>query len=297
MESALALLQLSAKGSLGGVFYFLGERNMSALTPGAATTVLQGEIFLRSYGTFSHPNVLAGFLLISLVFVFFKRSVFSFRFGMLLWLSILLIGTLGMLTTLSRVPLALWSLFLIVEAFRFALRIGKQNIPLPHRRFIWGGVVSLLLAVLISLPLSTRFVTRVLTTRFTEEAFVVREDLNRVAMQLLWQHPVTGVGLGNFLVESIRYKDAATPLYLAVQPVHNIFLLIGAETGMLGLLLFGWLLLFAWYHARSDGRVLLLLILLIGLFDHYWLTLQEGQLLFAVIIGYCYSSSPRIQSS
>jgi hypothetical protein len=37
--------------------------------------------------------------------------------------------------------------------------------------------------------------------------------------------------------------------------------------------------------------VLFFIILITGMGDHYWLTLQQGQLLFAFVIGLCYNPS------
>jgi hypothetical protein len=82
------------------------------------------------------------------------------------------------------------------------------------------------------------------------------------------------------------------PLGLYLQPVHNIFVLITAETGVVGLLLFLWLWFATFrritnYELRITGTLfsLLVIILITGSLDHYWLTLQQGQLLFATVIG------------
>ncbi len=63
----LAFLQLLRQSSLGGLFYFFGERPLSLALPNVAKINLPWGQFLRPYATFSHPNSLAGFLLVSLV--------------------------------------------------------------------------------------------------------------------------------------------------------------------------------------------------------------------------------------
>ena len=60
-EAVLAFAQFLNHGSIGGPLYLLGERLFSAQTPGIANASINGELILRPYGTFSHPNVLAGF--------------------------------------------------------------------------------------------------------------------------------------------------------------------------------------------------------------------------------------------
>lgn len=57
----LVLLQIFHQGSVQGVWWFFGERLFSITTPGIATITLIGQKIIRGYGTFSHPNSLAGF--------------------------------------------------------------------------------------------------------------------------------------------------------------------------------------------------------------------------------------------
>jgi hypothetical protein len=61
-EVAQTLLQ----SSVGGPLYFLGERSINTSTPQVAKAVMAGRLFLRPYAVFSHPNSLAGFLLVAL---------------------------------------------------------------------------------------------------------------------------------------------------------------------------------------------------------------------------------------
>ncbi len=62
-----------------------------------------------------------------------------------------------------------------------------------------------------------------------------------------------------------------------LQPVHNIYLLILSETGIFGVLGFAYLLL------KSKKNLPLFILLFLGLFDHYPLTLQTGLLLWLLI--------------
>lgn len=289
-ESLIALTQLILHGSIGGMFYYLGERTISSLTPGAATTILNGEVVLRSYGTFSHPNVLAGFLLLSLVFIMQTQLPWQRSTVWLFKGSLLVIGTLGLLTTLSRIPLILWGVFLIVSGIAL-LRMQ----PLPYR-LKRQGILVLVIGVgsiLLMTPLLSRSVERVSVTKAGEEAFVVRADLNRIALFLITDHPFRGVGLGSFLAESLSYKERAMPLYLAVQPVHNLFLLVAAETGVLGLFLLGWFVSLTFFLTTSKGKVLLAMLILLGSFDHYLVTLEQGQLMLAFFTGYCWVLAKR----
>ncbi|MBM3205992.1 hypothetical protein FJZ41_04055, partial [Candidatus Shapirobacteria bacterium] len=66
-SSLLALAQFLSQSSLGGPFWWLGERTFDLSTPGIAKAVFSGQLLLRPYATFSHPNALAGFILVALI--------------------------------------------------------------------------------------------------------------------------------------------------------------------------------------------------------------------------------------
>jgi O-antigen ligase len=71
-----------------------------------------------------------------------------------------------------------------------------------------------------------------------------RQDLWRVARQISADHPIVGVGLGNFQVQAPRYTQRPGELryahFVAETPnvAHNTFLQLSAETGIVGLVLF-----------------------------------------------------------
>jgi hypothetical protein len=60
--SILTISQFLIGHFVGGWWWFLGERNYYSFTPGIANTFYNGTLLLRPYGTFSHPNTMAGFL-------------------------------------------------------------------------------------------------------------------------------------------------------------------------------------------------------------------------------------------
>jgi len=137
-------------------------------------------------------------------------------------------------------------------------------------------------------------VLRFIQTSWTEESVTERTTLIAAAWQMISSHPFFGVGLHNFLPALAPIQKPA-PLNLYLQPVHNIFMLVAAETGIIGLL--GFLLMLGatvWHlrtkHANKTMLILLAVIITTGMFDHYWLTLQQGQLLFATVLGLAWSN-------
>ena len=119
----------------------------------------------------------------------------------------------------------------------------------------------------------------------------------REALEMINRYPLTGVGLGNYLVRLPEFGQSLKTVR-GLQPVHNIFLLIASETGLVGLVICLWLLLLTFirlFTNKDPGltcrwlRTSLLVIVFLGLVDHYWLTLQSSQLLLAVIFGLSWS--------
>ncbi|MBP9719125.1 MAG: O-antigen ligase family protein [Candidatus Levybacteria bacterium] len=298
-ESFLAISQFYSHGSLGGVFYFFGERTFSSLTPGIANASISGQLFLRPYGTLPHPNVLAGFLLIGIIFITMQWKQFGKNMRIFA-LSVLFSAVIALLLTLSRTTIFLFFLLSFFSIIFFLRHPEHQRGSRKILRFtqndkiLWGigglgivGGLGIFGSVLIG---------RFMSTSFLEEAFVVRADLFKNAWWMISNHPFFGVGLMNFLVRLPSYQHTYS-YYQYLQPVHNIFLLIFAEIGVIGFSLILYLLYktlrHVYYASVTPVRLACLLMLIsiffLGMFDHYFLTLQSGQLLLAFVIGVCWS--------
>ncbi len=90
----------------------------------------------------------------------------------------------------------------------------------------------------------------------------------RLALELITDHPLSGVGLGS-------YTDAAQEVNPDAARVHNVLLLVTAELGLPGLLFLLWLLLspFTFRPLRAMAIAPWVAMLIIGLFDTtLWLT-------------------------
>jgi O-antigen ligase len=115
-----------------------------------------------------------------------------------------------------------------------------------------------------------------------------RLDIAFISGKMISQRFSIGEGLGTFLVNIPTFKGIFSYSWL-LQPVHNIFLLIFSELGILGLLVFCFLIykvLVVQLKSKKTYFLLpLIFILFTGLFDHYTLTLQQNILLFDVFIG------------
>jgi len=271
-SSVIALAQFLKGGSLGGMLYWLGERSFSLTTPGIATSSLFGRLVIRPYATFPHPNALAGFMLVAV----------------LLW-----IWSVGGGSAKSSQQSS--ATRLIVMGMTSVTLILTQSLS-----SITAAVILLTLWVRSALSVSSKGLAAVLVTvvfigalvAFPPEPQSLSQRLLQAgeAWSMLRAQPMQGIGLGNYIPNLLTKNDRypASP-FLYFQPVHNIYLLIASELGIIGVLAFFWLITTALKQAlgkKSKALVFALLgICIIGFVDHYWLTLQQTRLLFAVLLG------------
>lgn len=257
-EGFLAITQFLTGRS--AVFWVLGERKFSLSTPLIATFNWFGEVFLRPYGTFSHPNVMAAYFVLALpllVYLYLKfgdarqRNVLGFS---------LAVGFIGTILTFSRTAV---------------LVLGIQCII-----FLKNKLRILFLIGLVLLPfLLVRFESAL---NFDSLSVTRREELAEIAINLFFDKPIFGVGLNNFIAEN-AYSSLISGSSRFLQPVHNIFLLTLSETGLTGFLGFLILIIYPLYmHKLSKNKnanifiSLFGIIIVLGMFDHYFLTLPQG---------------------
>jgi hypothetical protein len=262
LESFLGLLQVLNRGSLNGIFYWLGERRFNFNTIGIAQMSVLGNGLVRAYGTFSHPNSLTGFLLVSLMIYkkFIKNELNIFNW-VVFW-----VGILGILVTGSRVVLVL-TIFVFLKP---SVLLCKTS---PLKRAIYlGGILSLFLILFL-------LINKGVVGGWDKMGLQKRMNLNFYALEMIKDKSFFGVGLGNFLVELPKYQKS----YYWLQPVHNVILLVISETGLFGSLVIIWLL--KKIKLNKSFFWILTVILITGMFDHYWLTLPQNIWLLIIIFG------------
>ncbi len=253
-ESLLSFGQFFSGHTLG--FWLLGERTFFISTPAIAKFDFRGLQFLRPYGTFPHPNVLAGFMVISVLVLFLLKKKVNYIY----WLAITTV-----LLTASRVAMT---------AGFFA-----SIIFLPKKYLIWFLFAVGVISPFLYIRFSSLF-------NFDSLAFFRREDLAGIALNLFSRSPLTGIGINNFIPSGADQVLVGPSRFL--QPVHNIFLLQLSETGILGLI--GLLVLIGIPFVRNKTmRVVWIVIIFLGMFDHYFLTLPQGYRLLFLVWGLSFS--------
>jgi len=133
-------------------------------------------------------------------------------------------------------------------------------VVLGHRHWLSGTAAKRLTAVsligaLVGGVFAGPIVERVTEVSLRLSTLVDRARLNQVAFNMIRARPALGIGLNNF-VDSMRRFDQSGVTNYFPEPVHNIFLMVAAETGLLGLSMFLFLFLAATREAlRASDTV------------------------------------------
>ena len=273
--SLITITQFILQRSIGGGLWWLGERTFYAGTPGIAAIAFHGQLLLRPYAVFPHPNVLGGFLTIVLpffLFILLYRRKFIHKLFIILFLASFILGMISLFLSFSR---AAWVVTIIGFLFMILEKKDKLIYWLKkHKAFsllIFYTFIFLSMAIPLILPVSG-------------QSFMERVELIKTAINMVSRYPFFGRGLNNFIVHLLPSYSGAVSLIIA-QPVHNVYLLIFTETGLVG---FSFLLMFlaaVYYKGLSSNPLIIfafIQLFFLGFFDHYLFTLQQGQLLFTV---------------
>lgn len=222
-ECVVGLLQYHTQGKLG--LYLLGER--------------EGDIdkfYLSNYeevsrvsGTFWHGNG----------FAFYLQMVIPVAMGILLLdkngvhrifsAVITIIGLIVLLLTLSR---GAWLSFILSVIFFIVFYLRRFN---KRQAKIKRLMPAIMIFVMIIFLFSNFVYSRLISEDYG--AAESRIWMMKTSFNIIKQSPFLGIGMNNY-VERMAEFDKTGFSQSFYYPVHNQFLLIASETGMLGLLLF-----------------------------------------------------------
>ena len=183
----IAVLQFILQHSLG--LHFLGEPLLSSSSLSVAKFSFAGEIYIRSYGTFDHPNILAAFMIVGI--------------------ALLLGRNLGIRKSVHYFLVFLFSLALIFTFSRSVLLALIPIVYLSSSSKNKGLALSFLVTALFFLSAFLLVRSGVL------ERLVLLDVSWRMFLDNLF-----GVGLGNFTFVMQDYT-AFTLQPWEHQPVHN----------------------------------------------------------------------------
>jgi hypothetical protein len=282
-QGVIAIGQFLNQSSLG--LKYLGEGVLNLNIKGVANFYnFYGEKIMRAYGTTPHPNVIAAYFFLALFafyFIwFYKRIKYD---KLLLWGYFITLWAFFL--TFARVAIFLLGANYIVRGALLFIKFKK----LKSKR-VWQIIgytlVPMLLFAVFYWP---EIVSRILISA-EDEAVQLRNYYNQESLKNIeW----IGTGMGDS-VHELMIRSSMLPSYL-YQPVHNIYLLILSEVGIIGLSAFILFLVFLGVEfikrtrlARFHHYSLMLLscsFLFMGIFDHFLWTLQQGRFLLWFVLA------------
>ncbi len=286
IQSIVGFFQFGAQASVG--LYFFGESFITPFTKGIARVSVGDLSFLRIYGTMPHANILASFLIVGIVAAIGLLFLEERRWWRNALLGLCIFSLLGgLLLTFSR------SGWIVAALSILALLVyGSIKKALRSRAVFLSGVILVTLAALF-IQFGWLVFPR---AHFTSEEPSVdhRVRYNTIGTELIVHYPF-GVGWGNQILTAAReglYGAQGLSLSWQEQPIHNLYILIATESGIVGIAAF---LIFLFLIFRSAlarindeifvASVLLGGLLLFGLVDHFMWDLEAGQMMLWLSVG------------
>ena len=269
LQSSLAIYQFIFQRSLAG-FWLLGEPDLSRYL-GIARASFSGEELLLPYGTTAHPNILAGFLVLSSLLI--VREILKNKEKTNTWLVLQLGG-------LFLAAIAIWMTHSWTAWMALGIGLGTLvNHPKFRQALLIISLGFFLLMPILITQLSAYFPDQPSLTR--------RLYLNQAAINIWAQNPFFGTGLHHFTLQ--LEKVTPRPEVVAfIQPAHHLGLLAVSEAGWLGIGLTGIaLLLILKNSALKRSVVFLAPVFILGSLDHYLFTVPTGMfslMLFCVVM-------------
>lgn len=258
-----------------GVF----ERNPSEL---GVTVIEAGERILRSYGAFVSPNILGGFLVITFfvgILIYLNTQQKNLKIILDVLLTIVLFG---LFFSFSRSAWLALLIGLITSLIYFFITKHKKKFEL----------LKIFIIVILILAICTGIFNKLVFTRINAEQRLeeisVSERLDQYSQakelaQKKWQF---GYGLGNYTKALHQKIDSSLESY-QYQPIHNTYVLAFLELGLMSSIVLLLFLFFVFIKAIKKPLTtgLIISVLILMLFDHYFWTQSFGIIIFFITIA------------
>lgn len=293
LESMLGLWQFLLQDTIRSTIF--GMSHFEVWRPGVSVLKNESGRWLRAYGSLPHPNILGGFLASTLIFgLFFLSGARTKTQRITIFISTFFVA-LGVLVTFSR---SAWlGVFLGVIALSFGVFRWGESAQKKH------FALSFLLIMCALLPFLFLFRETIFPrfdSKTIEREGSISERITSLydAKEVLSRGDILmGVGVGNF-TNAVHSLHPTRPIW-SVQPAHNVFLLVTAEGGVPGVILFLLFLISATGAILSVGKTKNLEKRLLSLtffcafvallpsffLDHFLWTAHFGMLLLFFLLG------------
>ncbi|MEK7132068.1 MAG: co-chaperone GroES [Patescibacteria group bacterium] len=270
----------------------LGLSDRLANRPGEAVWLLDDQRILRLYGTWPHPNIAGGYLVLTLIALWFERSawrsliwplnLFRSKLKISVWSVVVGVLTLALFLTWSQAAWLALIVFFLVTFVHHWVSNHNRNHTLDHTldklQQPKNSIAFLLLLTAVTvgfLYLPIIFAPSLISAPSSLEG---RSLMERHAQLSEWQTIVSSPAVfwwGTGIKQYTAYLPDQTKPDWAHQPVHNALLLAVAELGIVRLLLLATSIII-FRKIRNPDLTPFLPLLILGLFDHYLWSLWPG---------------------
>jgi O-antigen ligase len=290
LQAGLALSQWVSQFVFASSLLGIAEHDPSRW----GTFVLKTESgrFLRAYGGFEHPNVLGGVLTLATLFGVWL-SVTTKRFGLrIIFLAMTVLASFALVFTFSRsawMGLGAGVGMVVLNAVR---DFFSKKLLLKKKL---SGVFFAVSVAIFSFCVGFFLVRDIAMSRFSEETLVREGSFSdrRVFLEesfvAIREYPIFGVGGGNFTAFTQAHFPESGNFVGDFQPVHMVPILVFAELGVVGFVLFVSLFVFAFLRAWQEKNVfagMILCVLLPLLFlDHFLWSGHFGTAFLVFLFG------------
>lgn len=279
LQSGVGLFQFGTQKSVNG-FLFFGEpqlRFSQSLTKGdfaGIDTLIGTHLGYRvlPYGTTAHPNILAGFLVVSL------WSVLALHLTKHVGSTLVVVATTCIALLCIALTLSLTAFAGVVCAALWLWIYTKSSSQ--SAKAVLFAVSCLMFFILpLILPMLSNW------THHTSSSIERRIMLNRTATQIFLQKPLMGIGAYQWTALQEKYSVSSESVRF-VQPAHHVGLLFLAENGLLGLWILSLFILLMAQLTQHTVKLFVMSFCLLAPFltaDHFLITIHTGQWLVVLI--------------
>ncbi len=241
--------------------------------------IREKTFIIRASGTLTHPNILGGFMVFGLLMTYYIYGVSQRRLALSF---AILLQTFCLFITYSRSAIfsaALMTLFWVALTWWREKKLSS---------LIWVSGASALLCLCLLYPQIFHRGGIVSYNIVAQNSDGLRMVVQNVGLEMFKAHPFLGVGFNNYMLAFPIFGPGLPATY-----IHNIYLHLGVEVGLFGVLSFlaFCLMVFikGWKNRHKPEVAACLCVfvglLAIGLVDFYPLCQQEIRLIFFLMAG------------
>ncbi len=236
LQSGVALGQFFKQQHIG--LTLLGEVTLFLDQPGLTMLYARDTQWLRAYGLTVSPNLLGTTLVICLLILLpIYHQLSGWQWGVMGL--VFAIGLMGLFVSFSRSAWIAWGVG-VVSYYIFARPKPRIHLLLP--------VLPCLVLLFAYHDLAFSRVAN-LETPLEKRSIEQRQLDYNVALQMIQQNWLVGVGLGNYEASADKIQGLTGSV-----KVHNIPLLVTAELGIIGLVCWLWLGVTPFWHTYQKAK-------------------------------------------